>query len=42
MIESLIFFNIKTRPNIAFLILVISKFTKNLFYQYTKVIKIIL
>lgn len=42
MIKSLIFSIVKTHLDIAFIILVINCFAKNLSYQYTKVVKIII
>lgn len=41
-IKLIIFSIIETRPNIVFVILLVSYFTKNLSYQYTKVVKTIL
>lgn len=42
MTGSIIFSMIETRPDIAFEISVVSRFTKNSFHQYSKVIKTVL
>ena len=39
--ESLMFFMVETRPDIAFLILIVSRFAKNLSCQHIKVVKTI-
>lgn len=42
MTRSLIFSIVETRPDIAFVTLVVSRFAKNLLWQYTEVVKTIL
>lgn len=42
MIKSLIFFMVEIRPNITFVIFIISRFTRNSSQQNTKIVKIII